>query len=127
MLTETINITVSSSSTVAYDPPCPVRVTDRLYSAFRWKAIIAEAAVRHGLSIAEIVGSSRSRWIAWPRFEAIYNLRKELGWSLPQIGRRMGDRDHTTVLHALRRYDAPAVQEWLAYNAERVAMKRTFP
>jgi chromosomal replication initiation ATPase DnaA len=39
------------------------------------------------------------------RQEAAYRLKYELNFSLSQIGRLMGHRDHTTVLHAIRRYE----------------------
>lgn len=111
---------------VSYAPK-PVLPKDPLFDAFRWKAIIRDVAKKHGLTVAELVGDARSRWIAWPRFEAAHQLRTELGWSLPQIGRRLGDRDHTTILNALNRYESPRVQEWLAINASRVRMKVTTP
>jgi chromosomal replication initiation ATPase DnaA len=38
------------------------------------------------------------------RQEAAYRLNTELKFSLSQIGRLMGHRDHTTVLHAINRY-----------------------
>lgn len=43
--------------------------------------------------------SSRSRTIAYPRQIAMYLARTETDASLPQIGARLGNRDHTTVLY----------------------------
>jgi chromosomal replication initiation ATPase DnaA len=114
-------------SGLAYDPPKVLGIRTRTANVFRWKEILSETATKHGLSVEELLGQARSRWIAWPRFEAAHRLRKELGWSLPQIGRRLGDRDHTTALNALRRYAEPAVQDWLRINAARVRAKATTP
>ncbi|CAB4130528.1 Chromosomal replication initiator, DnaA C-terminal [uncultured Caudovirales phage] len=41
----------------------------------------------------------------------IYVVLKAHGWSLPQIGRLVGKRDHTTVLHSIRRFVAAKVTE----------------
>jgi len=113
-------------SGMSYDPP-RVLAQDPLFDAFRWKSIIRDVAKKHGLSVAELIGPARSRWIAWPRFEAAHQLRTELGWSLPQIGRRLGDRDHTTALNMLRRYEEPAVRGWLCANAVRVKLGAKAP
>lgn len=43
----------------------------------------------------------RARSVARPRQIAMYLARRFTGYSLPDIGRRFGGRDHTTVLHAL--------------------------
>ena len=66
------------------------------------RQIIAAVAKEHGVTVAEIVGHRRSTWIVAARWEAIKRVSLETGWSLPRIG-RVFDRDHTSVLHALRR------------------------
>jgi chromosomal replication initiator protein len=43
--------------------------------------------------------------VARPRQVAMYLARKLTTRSLPEIGRRFGGRDHTTVLHACRRIE----------------------
>jgi len=48
----------------------------------------------------------RARRVARPRQVAMYLSRKLTTRSLPEIGRRFGGRDHTTVLHACRRIEA---------------------
>lgn len=48
----------------------------------------------------------RHRRIARPRQLAMYLARRLAGRSLPEIGRLFGDRDHTTVLHAVRAIEA---------------------
>jgi chromosomal replication initiation ATPase DnaA len=54
------------------------------------------------------VGAFRSKSRTMPfinlRHEACYRLSMELHFSLMQIGRLMGNRDHTTVLNAIRRH-----------------------
>ena len=68
---------------------------------------IKDAACRQfGLSTDELISSSRTARIAWPRQLAMYLARELTGESLPAIGRHFGGRDHTTVLHAWRRTSA---------------------
>ena len=56
-----------------------------------------------GISGEELISSSRTPRVAWPRQVAMYLARELTGQSLPSIGRQFGDRDHTTVLHACKR------------------------
>jgi chromosomal replication initiator protein len=56
-----------------------------------------------GVSPEELLSTSRSARVAWPRQLAMYLARELTGESLPAIGRHFGGRDHTTVLHAWRR------------------------
>jgi chromosomal replication initiator protein len=70
-------------------------------------AEIQEQACRHfGLTAEELLSSSRTARIAWPRQVAMYLARELTEESLPVIGRHFGGRDHTTVLHAWRRTTA---------------------
>jgi len=56
-----------------------------------------------GVSREELLSSTRTARIAWPRQLAMYLARELTGESLPAIGRHFGGRDHTTVMHACRR------------------------
>lgn len=67
--------------------------------------IIEEVAEKWGLKAKDLTSQSRARYLAWARFEAAYRLRTECPWlSLPMIGLRLGGRDHTSILNAVRRY-----------------------
>ncbi|HEX3652163.1 MAG TPA: chromosomal replication initiator protein DnaA [Rhizomicrobium sp.] len=55
------------------------------------------------LDLRDLHSKERSRRVARPRQVAMYLSRELTMRSLPEIGRRFGDRDHTTVLHACRR------------------------
>ncbi|HEY1605048.1 MAG TPA: helix-turn-helix domain-containing protein [Allosphingosinicella sp.] len=56
----------------------------------------------YGLPLRAMTVAGRAREMAWPRQVAMFLCRELTGRSLPDIGRRFGGRDHTTVLHALR-------------------------
>ena len=57
------------------------------------------------LDLRELHSSRRARRVARPRQVAMYLARELTSRSLPDIGRRFGGRDHTTVLHACRRIE----------------------
>ncbi|HLF88848.1 MAG TPA: chromosomal replication initiator protein DnaA [Anaerolineales bacterium] len=62
--------------------------------------IIASVAYSFGISKEQLLGRERTRQIALPRQVAMYLLREEANFSLPQIGDAIGGRDHTTVMYA---------------------------
>jgi chromosomal replication initiator protein len=62
-------------------------------------------AAYYGLSRLELISDRRSRDVARPRQVAMWIAKKITTRSLPDIGRRFGGRDHTTVLHAIRRIE----------------------
>jgi chromosomal replication initiator protein len=53
-----------------------------------------------GVTVDRILGRDRSQDVALPRQIAMYLLREEANYSLPQIGDALGGRDHTTVMYA---------------------------
>lgn len=65
--------------------------------------IVQEVADHFGLEVTALQGPSRRRSIARPRQIAMYLIREETGTSLPQIGNRLGGRDHTTVRYGCER------------------------
>ena len=68
---------------------------------------IQKAASEHfGLKQADLISERRNRSVARPRQAAMWLAKQLTTRSLPDIGRRFGGRDHTTVLHAVRRIEA---------------------
>lgn len=61
-----------------------------------------EVAAYFGLAPIEMRSQRRGRQVARPRQIAMFLCRDFTSHSLPVIGRHFGDRDHTTVLHAIR-------------------------
>ncbi len=67
---------------------------------------IQKAACEHfGLKQADLLSERRTRAVARPRQAAMWLAKQLTTRSLPDIGRRFGGRDHTTVLHAVRRIE----------------------
>ncbi len=77
------------------DEPKRVRIED-----------IQRIVARHyNLSKTELLSNRRTRTIVKPRQIAMYLSKVMAPRSLPEIGRRFGGRDHTTVLHAVRKIE----------------------
>lgn len=64
--------------------------------------IMAAVADYYRLPLMEMSSERRAREVARPRQVAMYLCRRMTPRSLPDIGRRFGGRDHTTVMHAIR-------------------------
>lgn len=63
------------------------------------------AAEHFGIPVAEMTSDRRGISVARPRQVAMYLAKQKTPRSLPEIGRRFGGRDHTTVIWAIRRID----------------------
>jgi len=73
---------------------------------------IQKAVAEHyGLKQADMISERRARAVARPRQAAMWIAKQITTRSLPDIGRRFGGRDHTTVLHAVRRIEALKVDD----------------
>ena len=67
---------------------------------------IQKMVSRHyGVSKSDLLSERRHRSVVWPRQIGMYLSKQLTSRSLPEIGRRFGGRDHTTVLHAIRKIE----------------------
>jgi hypothetical protein len=69
-------------------------------------AIMRAVAEQHHFTVADLRSESRYADLAFARMESMWLCAKLTGLSLPNIGRLHGGRDHTTVIHAVRRMNA---------------------
>jgi chromosomal replication initiator protein len=67
--------------------------------------IIRKVADHYNLRMTDILSPRRARSVARPRQVAMFLAKTLTTKSLPEIGRRFGGRDHTTVIHAVRRIE----------------------
>jgi chromosomal replication initiator protein len=81
-----------------YIVPVPVRI---LISEIQ-----AKVCAYYELKPGDMVSARRDRFASWPRQVAMYLSSTLAEKSMPEIGRRFGRRDHTTVLHAIRAVSA---------------------
>ncbi len=64
-----------------------------------------QVAEHFNVKMAEMTSSRRARIVARPRQVAMYLAKQLTSRSLPEIGRKFGGRDHTTVMHAVKRIE----------------------
>jgi chromosomal replication initiator protein len=62
-------------------------------------------AAHYNIRLADLIGPKRMRNVARPRQVAMYLCKALTDRSLPDIGRRFGGRDHTTILHGIRKIE----------------------
>tara|TARA_E500000318_G_scaffold92479_1_gene91129 strand:+ start:732 stop:2246 length:1515 start_codon:yes stop_codon:yes gene_type:complete len=79
-----------------------LRANDRRVTV---EEIQRQVANHFQIRLAEMHSARRSRAIARPRQVAMYLSKQLTSQSLPDIGRKFGGRDHTTVLHAVRKVE----------------------
>lgn len=88
-------------------------------------ADIQAAVARHfGITVIDLISERRAVAIARPRQIAMYLAKRLTLRSLPDIGRRFGDRDHSTVIHAVRRIEGLRVSDADIDNAVRSLTRR---
>lgn len=85
-------------------------------------AIQKEVAQRFNIKIADMSSPRRARAVARPRQIAMYLSKQLTARSLPEIGRKFGGRDHTTVMHAVKKVEELIEQD--ADFAEEVDLLR---
>ncbi|WP_300033134.1 chromosomal replication initiator protein DnaA [uncultured Roseobacter sp.] len=65
----------------------------------------------YNIRLSDMIGPKRLRSYARPRQVAMYLCKRMTSRSLPEIGRRFGGRDHTTVMHGVKRIEELKVQD----------------
>lgn len=92
----------------------------------RVEDILKAVASHYDISRADIISQRRTANVVIPRQIAMYLAKTLTPRSLPEIGRRFGGRDHTTVLHAVRKIDElRKVQAGLAGDLEKLTATLT--
>ncbi len=92
-------ITLESTQEVLHDL---LRANDRRVSIDEIQKKVAE---HYNIKLADMHSARRSRTVARPRQVAMYLCKHLTTRSLPEIGRKFGGRDHTTVIHAVHKVD----------------------
>ena len=97
-----------------YAEPVPYETMDfgpRRPPPLTAREIIDQVAIKHGVSRDDIASRSRRAGVVNARSEACWRIRNEVPVngrqiSLPEIARFRGGRDHTTILHNIRKFEA---------------------
>ena len=92
-------ITLETTQEVLHDL---LRASDRRITIEEIQKKVAE---HFTIKLAEMSSARRSRQVARPRQIAMYLAKQLTSRSLPEIGRKFGGRDHTTVMHAVKKVE----------------------
>jgi len=87
-----------------------LRASDRKLTIEEIQRKVAE---HYNIRLADMIGPKRLRTIARPRQVAMYLSKQLTPRSLPEIGRRFGGRDHTTIMHGVKR-----IEELMAMDSQ---------
>ncbi len=79
-----------------------LRASDRKVTIEEIQRKVAE---HYNIRLSDMIGPKRVRTIARPRQIAMYLAKQLTSRSLPDIGRRFGGRDHTTIMHGVRKIE----------------------
>ncbi len=93
------DITLEMTQEVLHDL---LRASDRRVTIEEIQKRVAE---HYNIRISDMHSARRARAVARPRQVAMYLAKQLTTRSLPEIGRKFGGRDHTTVMHAVRKVD----------------------
>jgi chromosomal replication initiation ATPase DnaA len=67
-------------------------------------SILEAVADKHGVTVDGIKTASRNKKLVDARFEACFEITKQTAHTFSTIGRHLGNRDHTTIMHAVKAY-----------------------
>ncbi|MDJ0638079.1 MAG: chromosomal replication initiator protein DnaA [Paracoccaceae bacterium] len=79
-----------------------IRASDRKITV---EEIQRKVSDHYNIRLSDLIGPKRVRTFARPRQVAMYLSKQLTSRSLPEIGRRFGGRDHTTVMHGVRKIE----------------------
>ncbi|MBI1417318.1 MAG: chromosomal replication initiator protein DnaA [Limimaricola sp.] len=79
-----------------------LRASDRKITVEEIQRKVAE---HYNIRLSDMIGPKRPRNFARPRQVAMYLAKQLTSRSLPDIGRRFGGRDHTTILHGVKKIE----------------------
>jgi len=99
-------ITLESAQELLHDV---LKAHDRRISIDEIQRRVAE---HYKIRLSDMASPRRARSVARPRQVAMYLAKQLTSRSLPEIGKKFGDRDHTTVMHAVKR-----VAELMAHDS----------
>ena len=92
-------LTLETTQDVLHDL---LRANDRRVTIEEIQKRVAE---HFNIRVSDMHSARRARSVARPRQVAMYLAKQLTSRSLPEIGRKFGGRDHTTVMHAVKKVD----------------------
>ncbi|MCA9388653.1 chromosomal replication initiator protein DnaA, partial [Candidatus Berkelbacteria bacterium] len=77
--------------------------TDRKITHITAETICQTVADFFSLNLVDLLGKRRNKELVHPRQITMYLMRHELAYSFPKIGKALGGKDHTTVMHGVEK------------------------
>jgi chromosomal replication initiator protein len=89
--------------------------------------IIEIVATHYELTPADLISSKKSKNIAYPRQICMYLCRNLTEYSLEDIGKSLGKRDHTTILYGIQKIEKDMKEDRSLQNTIEVLIKKISP
>lgn len=70
-----------------------------------WRQILNAVSQEHNISVRDLIGDGRFREMVAARQDAMWRMRRS-GMTYAAIGRRLGGRDHATIMWGVARHEA---------------------
>ncbi len=104
--------------------PMPMRIPKGYHFPINEVTYIAQVTAHHfGMACGLLLSSDRHKEVVRPRQIAMF-LARATGKKMPEIGRRIGGRDHTTVLHGVQVIEELVKTDWtVAWDVASIEIK----
>jgi len=88
------------------------------------ESIQKEVAGYHGLRVQDLKSAKKQKNISGPRQIAMYLARRYTGASYPEIGEKFGGKDHSTVIHAVKKIESSLGKDPALENAVKALCRK---
>ena len=85
-------------------------IIDKKKQTITPELIIREIVKYYGTTVEDLLGKKRTKEIVMPRQITMYFLRHEASMSFPDIGKQMGGKDHSTIMHGCKKIESDISQ-----------------
>ena len=85
-------------------------IIDKKKQTITPELIIREIVKYYGTTTEDLLGKKRTKEIVMPRQITMYFLRHEASMSFPDIGKQMGGKDHSTIMHGCKKVESDISQ-----------------
>jgi len=90
------------------------------------QVVLKTVASHYNIQFADLTKRSRKKEIVYPRQVAMFLLREEVKLSFPEIGLRLGGRDHSTVIHACEKIRTAEKEDEVLRNELSMIRQRVY-
>ena len=106
LVTKIIAVTSIQKKTITQEELEQIVKVSKTQDVLSYHTIMSEVAQKMQVSVVEILSSQRHNNLVRARQVAMYLCRQRLGLSYPELGRIFGGKDHSTVIHSIRKIES---------------------